>query len=240
MNRTFSSSHDRVLAQRHADGWMFLLEALRDMRLTGSLAPSGQSLAEALAAPLRGDRTAPRTILEVGAGTGAVTRSLVRFLEPDDALHLVESNPRFADRLRRALREDPRLAPHADRVRVLEQPVERLSAHRRYDVIVSGLPFANFTPEQVKAILAVYWSALKPGGELTYFAYRGGRTLHSAVLSPPAAARHRAVLRVLRSAQLRYGVCERTVWNHFPPARVHRLRIPGLTTPQGGSRALVH
>lgn len=49
----WTTSHDRVLAQRNAEGWMFLIEAARDLRTTGAVAPSGKALARALTDPVR-------------------------------------------------------------------------------------------------------------------------------------------------------------------------------------------
>jgi len=40
----WTTSHDRVLAQRDAEGWMFLIEAARDLRTTGAITPSGKAL----------------------------------------------------------------------------------------------------------------------------------------------------------------------------------------------------
>ena len=71
--------------------------------------------------------------------------------------------------------------------------VEQLETGRHYDVIVSGLPFANFAPEQVELIMDHYLQMLRPGGTLTYFAYRGTRVVRALLASRDAAARHRAV-----------------------------------------------
>ncbi|SCK58859.1 hypothetical protein H180DRAFT_05617 [Streptomyces sp. WMMB 322] len=47
------TSHDRSFAQRHGEGWRFLIEAARDLRTTGAVAPSGKALARALTEPVR-------------------------------------------------------------------------------------------------------------------------------------------------------------------------------------------
>ncbi len=73
----WTTSHDRVLAQRNAEGWMFLLEAVRDLRTTGAVAPSGRTLARLLTDPVQKHGAPPLNVLEVGAGTGSVTRTLI-------------------------------------------------------------------------------------------------------------------------------------------------------------------
>ncbi|MEU1124914.1 methyltransferase domain-containing protein [Streptomyces sp. NPDC005899] len=171
----WTTSHDRVVAQRHAEGWTFLIEAARDIRTTGAIAPSSRALARALTDPVRTQAGRPLNILEAGAGTGAVTRTLIPQLSPGSRLDIAEANPRFTERLHHLARTHPHLAGHGRQVRIHTQRVEDLDTDRRYDVIVSGLPFANFTPDQVEAIMDRYLELLHPGGTLTYFAYLGTR-----------------------------------------------------------------
>ncbi|MGW3494775.1 class I SAM-dependent methyltransferase [Streptomyces sp. NPDC001020] len=190
------------------------------------MTPSSRHLAEALAAPLTHRTGQPRTVLEVGAGTGAVSRVLAELLGPEDTLTLVEANPRFARLLAADLRTDPRLAVHGERVSLFAAPVEELHPKARYDVIVSGLPFANFDPAEVSGLLARYLSALKPGGHLTYFGYRGTTRLRALVGTSQSLARHNGVTHVLDTFQRNHDTSCRTVWGNVPPARVWHLRAP--------------
>ena len=64
----------------------------------------------------------PRRILEVGPGTGAVTRCLVNALGPQDRLDLVERNDSFVACLGRRLQTEPAFQAVADRVSVLHCP----------------------------------------------------------------------------------------------------------------------
>src|SRR5437773_2246711 len=73
---------------------------------TGSILPSSRALARALTRPMRQMRT-PRRILEVGAGTGAVTAEIVRQMRPDDQFDIVEINGDFVAFLERRFREEP-------------------------------------------------------------------------------------------------------------------------------------
>ncbi|GGS64890.1 class I SAM-dependent methyltransferase [Streptomyces violaceus] len=213
------------MALRTTD-WTFLTEAARDPRTTGAVAPSGKALARALTDPVRTMAPGPLTVLEAGAGTGAVTRALIPQLHPGSRLDVVEANPRFADRLRRLVDTHPHLAGEPERVRVHRSYVEDLPGEQLYDVIVSGLPLTNFTPDGVEAIMARYLELLHPGGTLTYFAYLGTR--HARTLLSPRAdtRRHRAVEEVMAAYQRRYATGRWSVWANLPPARVWQLRRP--------------
>ncbi|WP_143638615.1 class I SAM-dependent methyltransferase [Streptomyces sp. 1-11] len=224
----WTTSHDRVLAQRHAEGWMFLLEAARDLRATGAVAPSGRALARALADPVRTRTGRPLNILEAGAGTGAVTRVLIPQLPPGSRLDIAEANPRFAARLSYFAHTHPRLAGHRHQVHIHTSRVEELATDRRYDVIVSGLPLANFTPGQVELIMNRYLGLLHPGGTLTYFAYLGTRRARSLLASRAQVRRHEAVEELLAGYQRRYATGCWTVWANLPPARVWQLSRPSL------------
>ncbi|MFB8384551.1 class I SAM-dependent methyltransferase [Streptomyces rubiginosohelvolus] len=220
----WTTSHDRVIAQRNAEGWTFLIEAVRDLRTTGAIAPSSKSLARLLTDLVQEHKAQPLNVLEVGAGTGSVTRTLIPRLSSGSRLDIVEANARFAARLRHLVRTHPRLAGERERVSVHHALVEHLDTDRRYDVIISGLPFTNFTPAQVDTIMNRYLQLLQPGGTLTYFAYRGTRYARALTASRAEARRHRAVEEVLAEYQRRYATGCWTVWGNLPPANVWQLR----------------
>ena len=73
---------------------------------TGAIAPSSRRLARAMTRHIAGPR-GPARILEVGPGTGAVTRRILRLLRTEDRLDLVELNESFADLLRQRFQSDP-------------------------------------------------------------------------------------------------------------------------------------
>jgi DNA-binding NarL/FixJ family response regulator len=74
---------EQVAVRRRVEGWMFLSEAARDLRTVGAVAPSSRALARVLTAAVRSQAYRPLSVLEAGAGTGAVTRALVAELMGD-------------------------------------------------------------------------------------------------------------------------------------------------------------
>ncbi|WP_335937227.1 class I SAM-dependent methyltransferase [Streptomyces sp. PTD5-9] len=228
MNERTPSYHP-VRARRRAEGWMFLVEAVRDPRTTGAVAPSGRALARALSEPVRARSSRPPAVLEAGAGTGAVTRELMALLPRGSRLDVVEANPRFAERLRRLVAAHPGPASRSVEVTVKQAYVEDLATDRRYDVIVSGLPLTNFAPRDVERIMARYLELLRPGGTLVCFAYLGTRRARALFASRAEARRHAAVDDVMAAYRHRCATGRRTVWANLPPARVWHLRRPLLS-----------
>ncbi|MFD9458744.1 class I SAM-dependent methyltransferase [Streptomyces sp. NPDC059985] len=189
----------------------------------GAIAPSSNRLASALTEPVRHFAGRPVTVLEVGAGTGPVTRALLPILGDGSHLDVVELNPRLAAHLTAILREIP--LPHQpESMRVHHCSIIEFETTQHYDVVISGLPFANFTSIEVSEIMEKCMLLLRPGGIFTYFAYRGTRKLRTVFASPSSAARHRTVEGVLEGYRRDHGIDSRTVWGNLPPARVHTLQ----------------
>jgi len=209
---------------------MFLAEALRDLRTTGAVAPSGRALARALTEPVRERGSRPLSVLEVGAGTGPFTRALLELMPHGSHLDVVEANPRFAARLRSLVAADRPV-----RTAVHETYLEDFKTDDRYDVVVSGLPLTNFTPGQVDLIMSRLLELLHPGGTLTYFAYLGTRKARALTSSRTEARRHAAVDDVMAGYQRRYAVGRWTVWANLPPAYAWHLQAPGGAGTTSGS-----
>ncbi|WP_372053598.1 phosphoethanolamine methyltransferase [Tistrella mobilis] len=79
---------------------LFLREFLRAPLRTGAQQPSSRALATAMAAEI--DPAADGPVVELGPGTGVVTRALLDRGIPEDRLILIELNPSFADHVRRS------------------------------------------------------------------------------------------------------------------------------------------
>lgn len=219
---------DQTQTPRTGTGWLdFSREAFRSFHTTGAFAPSSRHLAARLAEPLAPpDQRHPARVLEVGAGSGVVTRALARRLGPADRLDVVEINPHFVRMLSAALETDLALSSASDRIRLHERSILDAELEPRYDVVVSGLPFTNFDPVLVRSLLQRHVDLLVPGGDLTFFGYLGTQRARSAFSGRAEARRHRGAIAVEREFSDRYGVGRSTVWRNLPPAHVWHLRAP--------------
>ncbi|WP_026124145.1 class I SAM-dependent methyltransferase [Nocardiopsis baichengensis] len=227
MAATQSPPHTLRFDSRLRDAGLFLREAVRTFRATGSVVPSSPALAGALTRHLtERPGPAPLAILEGGAGTGPVSRAIARHMGPEDTADLVEANAGMAAHLQDLVDTDPDFAPARERLRVHAAPVEEVSREGGYDLIISGLPLANFTAGEVRGIFEHYFEVLKPGGRLSFFGYLYTKEV-KAVIAP-----REDYLRQARSGWVveeylnRYGTGSEKVIANFPPAWIHHLRKP--------------
>lgn len=133
--------------------------------LIGAVAPSSKYLAEAMARAAQG----AGALVELGAGSGAVTRALARFF-PDLRLVVVELRKDLARGLRREFGSaEIHAAPAA-------QVLDRLDGLPPGTGIVSSLPFRSLPPplkhDTVRSILDFLQSG--PGRFMVQFTYYPG------------------------------------------------------------------
>ena len=220
------------------DWRLFFREYLRNFHHTGAVSPSSRFLAAALARHVPGegslDERAPRRVLEVGPGTGAVTGQIVASLGPEDRFDLVEWNERFVDCLRRRFETEPAWKAVDDRVRVIHGPVQDLPQEGAYRAIVSGLPLNNFAVADVEQILAAYCGLLAPGGTLSFFEYVAVRPARALVSGRAERQRLQGIGRALDALLSQYEFRRDCVWPNLPPAWVHHVRWPGRDSSSVG------
>ena len=213
------------MGRRPSNFGLFFREFLRSYHTTGAIVPSGRFLASALARFVADGAAPTRRILEVGPGTGAVTRRIIAALGPEDRLDLVELNDRFVAQLHHRFETEPAFQAVADRSRVLHRPVEELPRENAYDLIISGLPLNNFAVADVERILAAFSGLLKPGGTLSFFEYIAIRRARALVSGRAERERLRGIGAALRGLLSGNEIRRDWVWLNVPPAWVHHVRL---------------
>ena len=221
------------------DHFEFFRQYVARFETTGAVAPSSRFLARALTRPLRNCTGAAR-VLEVGPGTGAVTREIVRHVKPGDRLDLVEINERFAALMRDRFQTEPRYQAVADRAAVHVCPLQQFAPEGRYDVIVSGLPFNNFPSSLVEELVDTCLGLLAPGGTLSFFEYMYVRPIRRMVSRSPDKTRLAEIEHILQSRFARHRFHTDWVFVNVPPAWVQHLAVESPTAqgePGRGARA---
>ncbi|MCC6125081.1 MAG: methyltransferase domain-containing protein [Pirellulales bacterium] len=206
---------------------LFFREFLRNYHTTGAILPSGRQLAAALSRFVAQDAAEGRRILEVGPGTGAVTRRIIAAMQPDDALDLAELNESFVRQLERHFRDDPHFRAVAARSKIINRPVQDLPAGEKYDLIVSGLPLNNFSAELVRSILDKLLELLEPGGTLSFFEYIAVRRARSLLSGKDDRERLRGIGRAMRAVLDEHEFRREAILLNVPPAWVHHVRVCG-------------
>jgi len=202
----------------------FFRQFRQRFQTTGAVAPSSRFLAHAMLAPLR-ECPRPARILEVGPGTGAVTRHLVRLLQPGDRLDLVEVNEVFANLLVQRFAGDRDYQRVAEQSQVHTCPLQQFQSEAPYDCIISGLPLNNFSVELVTELFDRFLELLKPDGVLSYFEYMYVRSIRGMTARGPERVRLRGLNQVLGDHLARYRYRRSWVFVNVPPAWVQHLRV---------------
>lgn len=211
------------MKQAISDHVTFYRQFRERFETTGAIAPSSRFLARALTRPLA-ERTSPARVLEVGPGTGAVTRHVVSWLRRDDRFDLVEMNPQFVALLNGRFESDPHYRRVALQSAVHDVPLQVFQSEEPYDYIISGLPLNNFPVPLVEEIFESFLRLLRPGGTLSYFEYMYVRPMRRLVAKPAEKDRLTALELVIRKYLGDHRIRQDWVFANMPPAWVQHLR----------------
>ena len=179
---------------------VFLREFCKKPRTVGAVWPSSRQLAEGMVRCMA-ERVpvGEGLIVELGAGTGQITREIARQVQDPQRLWAVEQSPKLADLLAQKM-------PHIHVVRGDARHLAQLvPSERPVDAIISCLPLRAFSPQDVQAITGQWAKVLAPGGTVVQFTYAlwGDRVLER---------------------QGFYEADHRLIWQNFPPARIQILK----------------
>lgn len=146
----------------------FLKHTIKNYRETGAIAASSRKLAKLFVKT--GDIKNQKVVVEFGSGTGVFTEEILKAIPKDCIYFAIEINEEFV----KATRERcPDATVYHDSA---QQVGKYLKSHgvESCDVIISGLPFANFDDALQNDIIQSAVDALKPGGVFLTFAYTVG------------------------------------------------------------------
>jgi len=179
-----------------SDATAFMFLALCRPSTVGAILPSSRRLAETMARAAHG----AQGLIELGAGTGAITAALCRS-HPDVPLQAVELEPRLARQLRERF---PTVQVHAA---AADEVLANANGLPDRTVLVSSLPFRSLPPPlRVRSSLAIEdFLTERPGRRLLQYSY---------LPREPFELRHAERLRWRRLA---------AVWGNAPPAWVWEL-----------------
>jgi len=165
-----------------------------------------------------------KRILEVGCGTGAFTKEILKTLSDGDEFHIVELSKEFCDAIESSLliqfrSDNPKIS-----VVLHNAPIEEAIIEGQFDAIICGLPFNNFPVKLVQHLFDVMFGFLKPNCELAYFEYLGMRGIKR-LFGFPNIRRETKVRTIdIETRYVKQQGTQETVWRNIPSCRVVRLR----------------
>jgi phosphatidylethanolamine/phosphatidyl-N-methylethanolamine N-methyltransferase len=147
--------------------WTLFRHWLRNPLRTAAVAPSSRELAAAMLAELP---PATKRVIELGGGTGALTRALLAHGIRGDALLVLELNEELHAHLRARF---PDVRVEEGDARDLPAIASRTGflAAGPADAIISGLGLLSMPRESQQAVLQAAFACLRPGGRFIQFTY---------------------------------------------------------------------
>jgi phospholipid N-methyltransferase len=142
----------------------FLRNVFRKPLSVGALAPSSRFLAKLLISNIKPGSK----VIELGAGTGAITQAILNTGVYANDLTLIEQNEEFAELLRQRFPETTVLQANAVSFRHHLAPGTEL-----VDFVVSGLPLLLFPARLKVRLLTQIFKSLRDDGCLHQFTYGG-------------------------------------------------------------------
>lgn len=182
-----------------AGQFRYLRVLVQQPRETGSIVPSSASLGRLMAAQVDPDGG---PVIELGGGTGALTRQILATGLDHAMLEVVEMNAHFARGLRH-------MFPAVSILEARAEAISAYAAHGRgaYQAVISGLPLLAMKPHEQSAILSEALDLLAPGGSIIQFTYSPGSPIR------------RSVRDALGIEVRRVG----STWRNLPPATVFAI-----------------
>ena len=171
---------------------IFFYELIRNPKSVGALCPSSPRLARHMAAkiPLTDDGI----VIELGGGTGVITKAILNRGIPPERLYVVEKSRKLCKLLRKRFKG----------VNIIEDDASYLSnwidTDTRVDAVVSGLPLKSLPKSVVNSISLELDKLLPSGCTLIQFTYD---------------LRRKQILKIPSKR-----TDSKVIWNNFPPARI--------------------
>lgn len=159
------AGHAKRFSAKVLDEARFIRSWIENPLKTGAVSPSGPGLSRLMAAYAEPQRAGP--ILELGPGTGVVTKALVdRGIDPQRLIAL-EFNPDFCGLLRRRF---PAISIVEGDAYALKDTLAG-AAPGSFASIISSLPLFTRPPEQRRMLLEQALDLLEPGAPYIQFSY---------------------------------------------------------------------
>ena len=144
----------------------FIKESLKNLKEVGTVFPSSKFVVEKMVAPINFKKKL--TILELGSGSGVITKELLEKMSCDSQLICFETNKKFYQELKKI--NDKKMI-------LINESAEKMKSYldefeiEKIDYIVSSVPLVSLPKETTNKILSVTVEILGKSGKLIQLQY---------------------------------------------------------------------
>jgi len=183
-----------------------LLYFFKDLKQTGSIAPSSKFLAKDLVAQLKKKTSSGQcdalNILEIGPGTGPLTKQIIEHIRPQDRLDIVEIHEKFYQIVKERYQKPNIQTYHTD--------ILNFQSDYKYDFIFSSLPYENLDEDICRDIWEKKLNICAGKACISYFKYVKFRNFKNDFE---------------KEIVSKYGHKKKIELLNIPPARVYTLEV---------------
>ena len=144
----------------------FIKESLKNIKEVGTILPSSKFVVEKMVAPINFKKKL--TILELGSGSGVITKELLEKMSCDSQLICFETNKKFYQELKKI--NDKKMI-------LINESAEKMKSYldefeiKKIDYIVSSVPLVSLPKKKTNKILSVSVEILGKSGKLIQLQY---------------------------------------------------------------------
>lgn len=146
--------------------WTFFQAFLKAPRVVASVIPSSPFVLRKVVKAA--DAANARVVVELGGGTGGTTRAMLKAMNPQARMLVIERTADFIGTLSGI--DDHRLEVIHGCASAIGEELER-RGHPSADAVISGIPFSTMPPELAEEIIAGVYEALAPGGRFVAYQF---------------------------------------------------------------------
>ncbi|MCX7952481.1 MAG: hypothetical protein N2654_02440 [Deltaproteobacteria bacterium] len=189
----------------------FFKGALKNLRQVGTILPTSKWIAQAMCKPLRKaiENGQKPTVLEVGAGTGSVTKEVLSLISNLRYFVTCECNPFYCSYLESLIKSSvPQSVLKNGIIELFQGYIEDYTSDASFDFILCAVPFLCFDVETNKGIMRKLKALSHPETIMTHIEHLGSRPVKLAI-----SKERRQFFRVVNKAQIDTEIVFK---NYFP------------------------
>jgi phospholipid N-methyltransferase len=189
----------------------------KNSQRVGELVPCSARVAKKITENIEPENS-PKRIIEVGAGSGALTGKIIKKMNESDHLDLIEIEPLLCDELHKKFGQLKNVAIHCMDFLDWQPDYE-------YDYVVSTLPFNSFPPELTQKLIDHLVHVSKNGAYLGFVEYKWLSSLKRLGLNKSEIEGYQKNRDIIEGFYQKYRFYEVDVYINFPPIIVYHLKI---------------